>query len=183
MKKFNSPLAILCLFFTCLLVSCSSKEDKLVGQWGNSFGITNNYTDTRVYKEPGDACFQTFFFEKGENGEMGVFTDNITPLVIGGQNPDNVIIGSQISGTWKIKGDKLYLYFDKNSFALTNADMLGRTERMILEDQMAKSFLDEYKNLGEEGLNYKIVHKNNKTALEINFGNTKVTLVKREEKN
>ena len=53
---------------------------------------------------------------------------------------------------------------------------------MILEEEMTQKFLDDYKKLGAEGFSYEIVHKNNKTGLEINFGNTKVTL-KKEDKN
>lgn len=184
MKKFiKISLTFWIAIIGVIATSCSSKENELIGRWGNSFGLTNNYTGNRVYKETGATCFQTFTFEKGENGEPGVFTDAISPLVIGSQNPDDVLIGSKISGTWEVKGKKLYLYYDTESFSLTNADEMGRTDKMILEEEMAQKFLDDYKNLGAEGLSYEIVHKNNKTGLEIKFGNTKVTLIKQEDKN
>lgn len=181
MNKLKNFSLTLCLaLIGIVVISCSSKEDELIGQWGNSFGLTNNYTKNRVYKETGDTFFQTLTFEKGENGEMGVFTDNISPLVI---NPDDILLGSVISGTWEIKGKKLYLYFEDESLSLTNADGIGRADRLILEEEMAQRFLDEYKKLGAEGLNYEIIHKNNKTGLEINFGNAKITLIKKEDKN
>lgn len=185
MKNKNLAKAVLAFFTGLLLVSCSSKEDELVGKWGNSFGLKNKYTSDRVYTSPDnhDAFFQTFIFENGEKGEKGAFTDYISPVVIGDQNPDEMVIGSEISGTWEVKGDKLYLYFDNESFSLTNADMIGRTDRIMLEDEMAQKFLENYEYLGTKGLSYKIFHKNNKTGLEINFGNTKVTLIKKENRN
>lgn len=184
MKKKYFSTAILSFLMALVLVSCSSKEDELIGSWSTSFGIANDYTQYRVYSnsEFRPTFFQTFTFEKGKNGEMGTFTDNISPLVIGEQNPDEVLIGSKISGTWEIKDKKLYLYFDDEGLSLTNADDLGRTNRMIVEDDMTQRFLDEYKKLGEDGLSYEIVHKNDKTGLEINFGNTKLILIKKEDK-
>lgn len=44
-------------------------------------------------------------------------------------------------------------------------------------------FLENFKSLGAEGLSYEIVHKNNKTGLEMSFGNSKVTFIKQEDKN
>ena len=183
MKKiFKISLTFWIAIIGIIATSCSSKENELIGRWSNSFGFTNNYTENRVYKETGDTFFQTFTFQKGENGEPGVFTDAISPLIIGDQNPDRVLIGSTISGTWEVKNDKLYLYYDKESFSLTNADEIGRTDKMILEEEMTQKFLEKYEKLGADGLSYEIIHKNNKTGLEIKFGNTKVTL-KKEDKN
>lgn len=181
-KKNNFALAVLTLFVTFILVSCSSKEDELIGSWSRSFGIANDYTQYRVYSESDyrPTFIQTFTFEKGEKGRENLFTDYISPLVIGGQNPDDVLIGSEITGTWEIKDDKLFLYYDSESFSLTNADMLGRTDRMIAEEELGQSFLEDYKKLGEKGLSYEIVHKNDKTGLEINFGNTELTLIKKK---
>lgn len=48
---------------------------------------------------------------------------------------------------------------------------------------MAQKFLEHYKKLGADGLKFEIVNKNNKTVLKIYFGNTKVTLNKKEDKN
>ena len=184
MKKFiKISLTFWIAIIGVIATSCSSKENELIGRWGNSFSLTNNYTENRVYKETRATCFQAFTFEKGENGEPGVFTDAISPLIIGDQNPHRVLIGSTVSGTWEIKNDKLYLYYDKESFSLTNADEMRRTDKMILEEEMAQKFIVDYKKLGAEGLSYEIVHKNNKTGLEIKFGNTKVTLIKKEDKN
>lgn len=185
MKKKTCSTTVLTLFMALVLISCSTKEDEIIGSWSTSSGLANEYTQYRVYSnsEYRPTFIQTFTFEKDENGSENSFTDKISPLVIGGQNPDEVLIGSEISGTWEVKGNKLYLYFDEDSLSLTSADEVGDTDRIALEDEMTQMFLENFKSLGAEGLSYEIVHKNNKTGLEMSFGNSKVTFIKQEDKN
>ena len=156
----------------------------MIGSWETTFGLTNDYTQYRVFSnsEYKPTFFHTLNFYQGEKGKSGTFTDVITPLVLPGQNNEELKLGSRISGTWEVKNNNLFLYYDENSFSLINADTLSRNDRLILEERLKLEFLDKYKTKGAEGLSYEIVHKNNKTGLEIKFGNTKVTL-KKEDKN
>lgn len=183
MQRFLKISLTLCIALIGIIApSCSSKEDELVGSWSTSFGLTNDYTQYRVYSdsEYHPTFFQTIKFSQGENGKPGTFTEVISPLVLSGQNSNELKIGSKISGTWEIKNKKLYMYFDENSFSLTNDDMIGINDKAILEDQMTQEFFQRYGTVCSNGMNFEIVKRNDKTGVEIHFGNTKVTLVKKE---
>lgn len=164
-----------------LFVSCSSDEDKLVGSWTRSFGINSaSYTEMRSFQQEGShpTFFHTFTFEKG-NGEMGKFVDVVYPLALGGNNEPKV--GSKITGNWKVKDGKLYLYYN-NDYSLTHADELDPEVRSIIEEQAPLQFLAKYKEAGERGFPYEIVEKNNKTGLEIDFGTDKLVFSKDKDK-
>lgn len=46
------------------------------------------------------------------------------------------------------------MHFDDNSLTLTNDDMIDRTDKSILENQMSQKFFDKYKDLGAKGLKW-----------------------------
>lgn len=186
MQKLKSWSRIVSIFtfLLLILVSCS-KEDKLVGTWDRSLGLGDDYTQYRRFynSEYPPTCFHTFTFEKGEDGEKGTFTDAVSPLVLptGDTNPDQLIVGSKITGEWEIKGKKLYLFYD-DDLKLLNADNLSSADQSRLKDEMTAAFLKEYKQLGEEGFPYEIVKKDKGESLKIAFGNTDLVFKLNEDK-
>ena len=60
--------------------------------------------------------FHFITFSQGENGKLSVFTDVINPVTL--YDDDGARIGSKITGTWEVKNNKLFLYYDENSFSL-----------------------------------------------------------------
>lgn len=169
------------LMTTFMFVSCSSKEDQFVGSWSRSFGMnTHPYTEFRAFSQnTGKTFFHTFTFEKGKDGK-GEFFDVVSPLMIGG-DPDEIVIGSKVSGEWEVKDGKLYLYYN-DDIQLTHADNLDPEVKTILEDQLTQQVLSKYKEDGEKGFSYEFKEKNNKTGLEIEFGQDKMVLVKEKSK-
>ena len=169
------------LLAVVLFGACSSKEDALKGSWTRTFGLnTSSYTEGRVFsQEAGKTFFHTFVFEKGTSGK-GTFKDVVNPLVLN-NNSDLVVVGSKISGEWEIKDNKLYLYYN-DSVELTNGDDLHPADKARLEGQMKELFLTKFKEAGEKGFPYELKEKNNKTGIEIDFGNDKETFVKNQDK-
>ncbi|MBD5221842.1 MAG: hypothetical protein HDS70_05675 [Bacteroidales bacterium] len=179
---FKMMLAILML----PLAACESQEDKLVGEWGKVFGIApNSYTGYRVYRPngPGSTMVENFTFTKGEDGKKGKFVDSIFPLMPG----ENVVVGSNLTGEWEVKGQLLYLYFD-HSIEFDGLELTGTTDKLDFEteyelrQEMAQILKDEYIKACKSGIPYRIVEKNGKTGLEIEFPGGAMTLVKSDEK-
>ena len=186
MKKFIKITLKMCFALIFIMAtSCSSKENELVGSWRASFGLNDDYLHERGYSDSkySPTFIQTITFYQGVKSESGTFTDVIAPIVISSQNDEVIKIGSKLSGTWEVKEKKIYMYFDENSLSLINDDMIDETDKSLLENQISQNFFGKYKDLCANGLKYEIFHKNNKTGLKIMFGNTKVTLIKKVDKN
>ncbi|MCH5245053.1 MAG: hypothetical protein J1E84_01215 [Muribaculaceae bacterium] len=164
-----------------LETSCSIREKELEGRWSTS--VCDVYAMDRIFwtTEYRPTYLHFITFSQGENGKLSVFTDVINPVTI--YDADGARIGSKITGTWEVKNNKLFLYYDENSFSLINADTLSRNDRLILEERLKLEFLDKYKTKGSNGLIYDITEKNNRKKLDIDFGNSMVTVVKEEENN
>lgn len=176
---FGAAFAFIILAF----VSCSSAEDELVGSWSTSFGLSNDYQHLRVAQKEDDhnTFMQTFTFEMGEKNEPGKFKDYIAPLaMLTSSSDDEIIVGSVLTGTWELKNKKLYLHF--NNLELVNADNLAPELKNAIKDEMQKRFFEKYQKDAENGISYEIEERNNKTGLILNFGSTKLKLIKSEKK-
>lgn len=179
-KKVMKSLMLL-FAAVCMLSSCASKEDKLVGSWSRSFGLNSNpYTELRAFssKDTHPTFSHTFVFEKGNDGK-GTFKDVVSPLAIGLQSGQHAV-GSKITGRWEIKDNKLCLYYE-DEVTLINADDLEPELVEMLEEQITKEFLDKYKSMGANGLPYEFQEKNNKTGIIIQFDSDNLVFVKKKE--
>lgn len=178
-KIFLSTLLL--LFLGCSLISCSNEADKLEGSWSNTFGLSDDYSEFRIYQqsERGFTYFHTFKFinEQDENG--GYFLDVISPLAIS-QSPDDIVVGSEISGKWEIVKGKLYLYFSDN-IELLNAENLNLNDQNYLASQMVKYFLDKYRIVCSQGLDFEIKENSSGSSLTIHFGNTIESFTKQKK--
>ena len=164
------------------LMSCTGDAEKLVGSWSDTFSMTDDYTQYRVFQqsERKYSFFHTFQFNKGKDKNGGHFLDVISPMAFS-QSPDDIVIGSEIRGEWEIKNGKLYLnFFD--SMELLNAERISFSDKEYLISELSKYFLKDYKKLGMQGLPYEIKENNGKYQLTIHFGNVSKSFVKREEK-
>ena len=181
-SAFKMMLAILMLPF----VACESQEDKLVGEWHTTFGIApNSYTTYRVYRPngSGSTMVENFTFTKVEEGKNGKFVDSIFPFMPG----ENVVVGSKLTGEWEVKGELLYLYFDRyqefDGLTLTGTtDKLSFETEYQLRQEMAQILKDDYIEACKSGIPYRIFEKNGKTGLEIEFPGGTLTLVKSGKK-
>lgn len=185
-ELYRSVFKMMLIILTLPFVSCESQEDKLVGDWGTMFGIApSSYTSYRVYRPngPGSTMVENFTFTKGEDGKKGKFVDSIFPLMSG----QNVVVGSKLTGEWKVKGQLLYLYFDKSQ-EFDGLTLTGTTDKLSVEteyelrQEMAQNLKDDYIKACESGIPYRIFEKNGKTGLEIEFPGGAMTLVKSDEK-
>lgn len=182
MKKrlFQNLFKLMLLVVTLPIVSCSSQEDKLVGDWDNMFGISGcAYTENRIYRPdgPGSTMIERFTFTKGENGKKGKFVDFVSPLMPG----DKIVVGSKVTGEWEIKDKKLYLYYDE--LALTGTtDKLDKEMQMDLDIEMTDKFFSDYMKAGEEGFPYQIEEGKGKTRLKIDFPGGTLVLTRDEKK-
>ena len=176
-------LAIVGIVFVSICTACTSKEDELAGSWSTTFGSKNDYVQKRVLNtsENNPTYYHILTFNKGENGDKGAFTDCVSPLALGNQNNDDINVGSIIKGTWEVKKNKIYLYYN-SEVSLTNADNLSDDDKFLVENEMARAFLADNKEAGENGVPYEIIKKNGKVALKIQLCNPSITLVKKKEK-
>lgn len=168
------------IIFVCICTGCSSKEDKLVGTWSTAFSLKNDYVRCRVYSISGDhPTYNHYFtFKKGENGNKGTFVDGITAYVF---DENEIHVGSKITGTWEIKKDKIFLYYDDN-VSLTNANKFGETDKNLLKEEITKQFLKDYRKVGENGVSYEVYKKDGKAKLRINLCYPPLTMNKEEKK-
>lgn len=167
---------LLAVLFMITFSSCS-KGDELVGSWSNMFGLnTNDYTIYRAYKADDyhPTLIHTIEFEKGKKGEPGTFTDYVNRTLVP-NNDENMFAGSKISGKWEIKKGKLYLYYD-DEVNVIGAKNLSDNDIAVLENEMTERFLADFKEAGANGLRYKIEKEKGNKTLNIDFGNTKVSL-------
>lgn len=164
-----------------LLTSCSSKEDKLIGTWSRSFSKDTPYTDYRTFSldNASHTYYHTISFEKGKSGK-GTFTDVVTPLSYS-VKADQIVVGSKVTGNWEVKDGKLFLFYN-DDLSLTNDNNLDADDIEELEMRMSHLFFEDYERLGEKGLSYKFIEKNDKVGLEIDFGNDDVVFSKKADK-
>lgn len=181
--SFKQLKAIMGIVLVCMCTACTSDEDKLEGSWTTMFSLKNDYVKYRVFttSEYHPTYYHIVSFKKGENDKRGTFVDYITPLILDESNSDEVVVGSKISGTWEVKKDKIHLYYN-DEVSLTNAENIGDGDKDNLESEMAEYFLAEYKTIGENGIPFQIINRNNKVVLELNLDNPPIVLIKKENK-
>lgn len=175
----NCILIIITFLFSGILLSCSDDAKKLEGSWSDTFSLTNDYSQYRVYQqsERRYTFFHTFNFNKDKGKNGGNFLDVISPIAIS-QSPDDIIIGSEIRGEWEVKNGKLYLNF-LDSMELLNAENISYNDKIYLISELSKYFLNDFREMARQGLPFEIKENNGKNQLTIHFGNSTETFIKR----
>ncbi len=169
-------LAVLCI----MTFSSCSNENELVGSWSYIFGGLD-IKDYSVYPayiadDRRPTLIHTINFEKAENSDLGTFTDYVNRIYVP-ENDENVFAGSTISGRWEIKDGLLHLYYD-DKIKVRGATNLNDNDVSILEKEMTERFMADFKEAGANGLPYKIEEINDRKVLSIDFGITKVSLLR-----
>lgn len=180
MKHVKTFFFLLLLILGCSLISCSNEADKLEGSWSTTIGLGDDYSEFRIYQQSKRrfTYFHTFNFIKEKDKNGGYFLDIISPIVFS-QSPYDIVVGSEVNGKWEIIKGKLYLKFFDN-IELINAENLNLNDQNYLASQMQKNFLDKYKKVSSQGLNFEIKDTKDGSHLIIYFGNVTESFTKRE---